>query len=69
MNKPASKEPSMDEILSSIRQIIADEDVPATGDAKTDAAAAPVEPAAQEEAADAAMVPSSPPDPSPWVAS
>lgn len=26
MNKPATKEPSMDEILSSIRQIIADED-------------------------------------------
>ena len=26
MNKPASKEPSMDEILSSIRQIIADDD-------------------------------------------
>lgn len=26
MNKPAAKEPSMDEILSSIRQIIADED-------------------------------------------
>ncbi|MCF6328073.1 MAG: DUF2497 domain-containing protein [Devosiaceae bacterium] len=29
MNNPASKEPSMDEILSSIRQIIADEDQPA----------------------------------------
>ena len=27
MNKPAAKEPSMDEILSSIRQIIADDDV------------------------------------------
>ena len=26
MNKPAPKEPSMDEILSSIRQIIADDD-------------------------------------------
>ena len=26
MNKPATKEPSMDEILSSIRQIIADDD-------------------------------------------
>jgi cell pole-organizing protein PopZ len=29
MNKPASKEPSMDEILSSIRQIIADDSGPA----------------------------------------
>lgn len=29
MNKPASKEPSMDEILSSIRQIIADDDAAA----------------------------------------
>ena len=29
MNKPASKEPSMDEILSSIRQIIADDDASA----------------------------------------
>lgn len=31
MNKTASKEPSMDEILSSIRQIIADEDEPQAG--------------------------------------
>ena len=31
MNKPAPKEPSMDEILSSIRQIIADDDAAATG--------------------------------------
>lgn len=30
MNKPAAKEPSMDEILSSIRQIIADDDAAAT---------------------------------------
>ena len=29
MNKPATKEPSMDEILSSIRQIIADDSGPA----------------------------------------
>ena len=29
MNKPAPKEPSMDEILSSIRQIIADDDASA----------------------------------------
>ncbi|SFZ82387.1 hypothetical protein SAMN02983003_1048 [Devosia enhydra] len=34
MNKPAAKEPSMDEILSSIRQIIADDDA-ATGRAAT----------------------------------
>ena len=33
MNKPATKEPSMDEILSSIRQIIADEDAGATAGA------------------------------------
>lgn len=31
MNKPAAKEPSMDEILSSIRQIIADDDAASTG--------------------------------------
>ena len=30
MNKPAPKEPSMDEILSSIRQIIADDDASST---------------------------------------
>src|SRR3954471_15803685 len=30
MNKPAPKEPSMDEILSSIRQIIADDDAAGT---------------------------------------
>jgi cell pole-organizing protein PopZ len=33
MNKPATKEPSMDEILSSIRQIIADDDASATAPA------------------------------------
>ncbi len=33
MNKPAAKEPSMDEILSSIRQIISDEDEGAPEDA------------------------------------
>ncbi len=33
MNKPAAKEPSMDEILSSIRQIIADDDDAASHDA------------------------------------
>ncbi len=32
MNKPAAKEPSMDEILSSIRQIIADDDVDESGE-------------------------------------
>ena len=39
MNKPAPKEPSMDEILSSIRQIIADDDAGAAP--KKPAAAAP----------------------------
>ena len=33
MNKPAAKEPSMDEILSSIRQIISDDDAAAAPDA------------------------------------
>lgn len=43
MNKPAAKEPSMDEILSSIRQIISDDD----------AAAAPDTASADEPASDA----------------
>jgi cell pole-organizing protein PopZ len=47
MNKPAPKEPSMDEILSSIRQIIADDD----------AAVAPRKPAAPGPAASIAPVP------------
>lgn len=42
MSQPASKEPTMDEILSSIRQIIADDDEPA---ARKVAAAAPEKPA------------------------
>jgi len=43
MNKPAQKEPSMDEILSSIRQIIADDDAAlAPRKPVTPAAAAPV---------------------------
>ncbi len=51
MNKPATKDPSMDEILSSIRQIIADDDVP-----EGDAAAQQEAPAAPSEAdADAEM--------------
>ncbi len=41
MNKPAAKEPSMDEILSSIRQIIADDDA---GGAPRKPAIAPVAP-------------------------
>jgi len=46
MNNPAAKEPSMDEILSSIRQIIADDD---EGSAPVQAAAAPeVEPVMAE---------------------
>jgi cell pole-organizing protein PopZ len=40
MNKPASKEPSMDEILSSIRQIIADDSGPAVQPSVVDAVAA-----------------------------
>ncbi len=51
MNKPATKDPSMDEILSSIRQIIADDDVP-----EGEAAAQQEAPAAPSEAdADAEM--------------
>ncbi|VAW15466.1 hypothetical protein MNBD_ALPHA12-1002, partial [hydrothermal vent metagenome] len=62
MNNPAAKEPSMDEILSSIRQIIADEDAPAkpapaqqavpAQDDVADFAPAPV----SENDADAAML-------------
>lgn len=64
MNNPASKEPSMDEILSSIRQIIADEDTPET-DASAEMAmpsapapveTAPVETAKVEADADAEML-------------
>ncbi len=54
MNKPATKEPSMDEILSSIRQIIADDD----------ASVAPspvVRPVPQPSAATAQPAPSVPP--------
>lgn len=42
MNKPAPKEPSMDEILSSIRQIIADDDASAAPRKPPIPAAAPV---------------------------
>lgn len=42
MNKPAPKEPSMDEILSSIRQIIADDDAGARKPAPPPVAPAPV---------------------------
>ncbi|HEV7344237.1 MAG TPA: DUF2497 domain-containing protein [Devosia sp.] len=53
MNKPAPKEPSMDEILSSIRQIIADDDAagvprrPAIQAAPPPMQAAPARPAAE----------------------
>ena len=55
MNKPAPKEPSMDEILSSIRQIIADDDA-AAAPVRAPVAATPaplpfVPPAQAEEAA------------------
>jgi uncharacterized protein len=53
MNKPAPKEPSMDEILSSIRQIIADDD----------AAAAPRKPAAAAPAPVRAMPAAPAPEP------
>jgi len=56
MNKPAAKEPSMDEILSSIRQIIADEDEPGNP-----GQSAPPAPPASENAADAAMLAAVPP--------
>jgi len=72
MNNPAAKEPSMDEILSSIRQIIADEDGPgkpaqeAEAAASADIAPAPAAPPASENEADAAMlaaVPATEPEP------
>lgn len=51
MNQPASKEPSMDEILSSIRQIIADDD-PADSAVPNKQQAAPApEPVSPDEAA------------------
>lgn len=59
MNKPASSEPSMDEILSSIRQIIADEDEP-QGDQETNMPAAATDPVSTEADADAAMMAAEP---------
>src|SRR5262245_13762520 len=44
MNKPATKEPSMDEILSSIRQIIADDDAAAATPPPAPAAAPRIPP-------------------------
>jgi len=49
MNKPAAKEPSMDEILSSIRQIIADDDAAMPG-RRQPAPVAPAQPGAQRPA-------------------
>lgn len=55
MNKPAHKEPSMDEILSSIRQIIADDDAagvprrPSVQAAEDPMEAAPARPAAVQD--------------------
>ena len=53
MNKPAAKEPSMDEILSSIRQIIADDDEGAAPEAaakpEAEAPASPAEAASEPE--------------------
>jgi len=56
MNNPASKEPSMDEILSSIRQIIADED----GPQEQVAPAGATVPAQSEAEADDAMIAAQP---------
>jgi uncharacterized protein len=50
MNKPAAKEPSMDEILSSIRQIIADDDATGgAGDAQAEESADEEVSAGEEE--------------------
>ncbi len=57
MNKPAPKEPSMDEILSSIRQIIADDDA--------SVAPSPVRPVPTEVSAPRAEAPSPSPRPTP----
>jgi len=51
MNKPAPKEPSMDEILSSIRQIIADDDAAVPRRAAIQAAEDPMEAAPARPAA------------------
>ena len=52
MNKPAAKEPSMDEILSSIRQIIADEDMRGQSVAASAADSMPAEMASDDETED-----------------
>jgi cell pole-organizing protein PopZ len=57
MNKPATKEPSMDEILSSIRQIIADDDAAAAAKAPV----APASAAGMNTTAGAPLRPSIPP--------
>jgi uncharacterized protein len=65
MNKPAPKEPSMDEILSSIRQIIADDDA-ASAPKKAAAAAvgfAPAPPRPPIAAAPAMAAPAAMPEP------
>ena len=70
MNKPAPKEPSMDEILSSIRQIIADDDAAAPkkpaglGTSALVAPAPPIRPALAPRA-----VPAPEPDPEPLALS
>ncbi len=60
MNNPAAKEPSMDEILSSIRQIIADEDQPGQQSAPPPEPASASGAPALEKAADAAMLAAAP---------
>jgi cell pole-organizing protein PopZ len=70
MNKPAPKEPSMDEILSSIRQIIADDDATAPAKpAATFGALPPVAPAPPVRPAMAPRPPEPEPEPEPLALS
>ena len=75
MNKPAPKEPSMDEILSSIRQIIADDDAAAPkkpaglGASPLVAPAPPIRPALAPRPVAAAPAPAPEPEPEPLALS
>src|SRR5690606_15139800 len=57
MNKPAPKEPSMDEILSSIRQIIADDDAATAPRRPLAPTASPATPPMSRDAAPAGATP------------
>lgn len=61
MSETASQEPTMEEILASIRRIISEDDTPVEAGAEADAEAAPPEPAAEPELA-------APAEPEPIVA-